>query len=159
MCHRPTNLPRLIEEFEEHARQLYSNWVFKPLQEPGTVPVLPKSRSELFQDTLKKRRETTPQERLELLACLDETLKDDYDLALQSEFYERSSADQTNFGHQTDSLAKPLADLKAGPIDEHVAERKAAGGVQRAPKRVSLSGLEVDLHLLLDYVPLTVRLL
>ena len=89
LCFRHDDPERLVTEFDGRARQLYAQWRFKPRQESGTLPILPVKKSGLGQDVLKKRGlglvKLLGTERQGLLRLLDETLKDDYDLARDSD--------------------------------------------------------------------------
>jgi hypothetical protein len=94
LCFRPQlNLEALIVDFEEKAKEVKSNWVFKPQQESGTLPRLPKEKSKLFKESLAKPFQLTSSQREELLLYLDKLLDDEYQLSRDSPTYQRSSGD------------------------------------------------------------------
>ena len=91
LCFRHEEPERLVTEFDGRARQLYAQWRFKPRQESGTLPILPIKKSGLGHDVSKRRGlgliKLSGTERQGLLRLLDETLKDDYDLARDSDSF------------------------------------------------------------------------
>ena len=96
MCFRPkVDLDGIIEGFEDYAKHVHSDWVWKPKQTAGTLPSVPKSRSVLHGDALAKAQNITPAERQGLLGYLDKVLDDEYRLSLDCPFYERSRARST----------------------------------------------------------------
>jgi hypothetical protein len=91
LCFRPQlNLEGLLDDFEEKAKQVKSNWVFKPWQEAGTLPQLPNEKSRLFEESLAKPLLLTSVQRKELLCYLDKLVDDEYRLSRDSPAYHRS---------------------------------------------------------------------
>ena len=99
LCFRHEEPERLVTEFDGRARQLYAQWRFKPRQESGTLPILPVKKSGLGLDVSKRRGlgliKLSATERQGLLRLLDETLKDDYDLARDSDSFSVTPAPTT----------------------------------------------------------------
>ena len=99
LCFRHDDLESLIEEYDSTARQLYSQWRFKPRQEKGTLPILPVKKSGLAGDVVKKRNlglvRLSPSQRQDLLQLLDRTLEDDYLLARDSDSFSVTPAPAT----------------------------------------------------------------
>ena len=90
-CFRPQlKLEGLLDDFEEKAKQVKSNWVFKPRQEVGTLPQLPNAKSRLFEYSLAEPLRLTSVQRKDLLGHLDKLLDDEYRLSLDSQDYQRS---------------------------------------------------------------------
>lgn len=93
LCFRPVNLNRLTDEFEVRARQLFSDWVWKPSQERGTLPTLPVTKSFVDRDLRSKSKSgvvhLTDTQRQELLRVLHLVIDDDYQLARTTDAYER----------------------------------------------------------------------
>lgn len=91
LCFRPQlNLESLLDDFEDFAKQVNSNWVFKPRQEVGTLPQIPNAKSRLFEDSLAEPLRLTSVQRKDLLGHLDKLLDDEYRLSLDSQDYQRS---------------------------------------------------------------------
>ena len=91
LCFRPQlNMEALLDDFEEYAKQLKSNWVFKPRQETGTIPNLPNDKSQLYKESFAKPLPLTSIQRRELLTHLDKLLDDEYQLSHDSTTYQRS---------------------------------------------------------------------
>ena len=59
-----------IEQFENNAVQIVSQWYFKPHGEPDVLPTLAHSKSALRQDFLKKQHDLSPQAVTELTESL-----------------------------------------------------------------------------------------
>ena len=68
-------LDHAIEQFEQNAFHIKSQWRFKPHGEPDVLPSLARSQSALRQDFLKRRPVFSPQETIELTECLRDSLK------------------------------------------------------------------------------------
>ena len=102
MCFRDCGLDKAIKEFEENADQIVnSNWVFKPMQEKGTIPkntthgLQPEDsvrRRQLTKTFISKRPVVSPHHREILVKQLFEDLKDDFALAQTSGSFKRTSA-------------------------------------------------------------------
>jgi hypothetical protein len=105
-CRSLSNLEGLIDDFEDHAKSVKSNWVFKPLQEAGTLPSKPKERSQLFKDSLAKPLRLTPGQRKELLQYLLRLLDEEFKLIRDSEVYERYPGRDLSKGPNGDSIAR-----------------------------------------------------
>ena len=65
-----------IDQFEQQAVAVYSQWQFKPLAEPDVLPAREASRSALRQDFLYKRVELGEVAAKELMTCLWNTLSE-----------------------------------------------------------------------------------
>lgn len=93
LCFRPVNLDSLIDEFDVKAGQLFSDWVWKPSQERGTLPTLPVKKSFVERDLRSKYKSgsvhLTDNQRQELLQHLHLGLDDGYQLARTTDAYER----------------------------------------------------------------------
>lgn len=89
--HSKVNLPSLLDDFEEYAKLLRSSWVFKPQQVAGTLPRLPKTKSQLFKDSLATPFRPTEHQRKDLLDHLLQLLEDEYKLWRDSKLYEREN--------------------------------------------------------------------
>jgi hypothetical protein len=105
-CRSLSNLKGLINDFEDYAKYMKSNWVFKPLQEAGTLPFKPKGKSKLFKDSLAKPLRLTPEQRNELLQYLMGLLDDEFKLIRDSDVYERSAGEDASKGPNQDSIAR-----------------------------------------------------
>src|ERR1700733_1438860 len=105
-CRSLSNLKGVIDDFEDYAKYMKSDWVFKPLQEAGTLPFKPKGRSKLFKDSLAKPLRLTPEQRNELLQYLKGLLDDEFKLMRESEVYERSAGGDPSKGPNQDSIAR-----------------------------------------------------
>ena len=96
LCWRLPNLDGILEDFYERAFQIKSSWVYKPRQERGTLPILPVIKSNLKRDVTRGRTlglaKLDAKQRQQLLAALDEALKDDYELSRQSDSFSRTSS-------------------------------------------------------------------
>ena len=94
LCFRPVNLDRLISEFEDEARQMFSRWIWKPSQTLGTLPSLPVTKSFIERDLRNKFASTpvqlTDTQRQELLKKLHDILDQDYQLARVTDDYQRT---------------------------------------------------------------------
>ena len=91
LCFRPQlNLERLLDDFEDWAKQIKSDWVFKPRQDAGTLPHLPNDKSKLYEASLAKPLRLTSAQRKHLLHYLDKLLDDEYQLSHDSAAYQRS---------------------------------------------------------------------
>lgn len=151
LCFRPQlNLESLIDDFEEKAKQVKSNWIFKPQQEAGTLPQLPNDKSRLFKESLARPLQLTPSQRKELLSYLDKLLDDEYRLSCDSSTYQRSSGDgldkesgrdPTMRGRNsaptttTADVAIPAASLARDIVDAGMADKSSTVAVQNRKKR------------------------
>ena len=107
LCFRPQlNLEGLIDDFEDKAKQVKSNWVFKPQQEAGTLPRLPNEKSRLFKESLASPVRLTSSQRTELLEYLDKLVDDEYRLSRDSPTYQRSSGEGYNIESSRDSTTR-----------------------------------------------------
>jgi hypothetical protein len=103
LCFRveQTHLDSLLAGFEERARQKWSNWVFKPSQERGTLPSLPVTKSFLERDVQTFRRagplKLSESQRQELLGLLDNVLDDPFELARMSDSYSYERPSEASF--------------------------------------------------------------
>jgi hypothetical protein len=86
LCFRDCDLDKLISEFEEDARRLCSEWVYKPLQEHGTIPQKPIRAS-----FISRIPHLQSEHRQKLLQDLNKLLRDDVELAKSSDVYKRTS--------------------------------------------------------------------
>jgi len=106
LCFRPVNLTGILEDFEEQAKYLRSQWVFKPSQEKGTLANLPIVKSNIAGDNFirgKNVPKLTAGQRNMLLQVLDKILKDDYELARLSDSYSRSATSESAESSKTPS--------------------------------------------------------
>ena len=94
LCFRLDSLDPIVQDFDDRARQVCSKWKYKPLQERGTIPILPVTKSFLAGETKAKRVlglvKLSNEQRQYLLRLVDEVLQDDYELARASDSYSRS---------------------------------------------------------------------
>lgn len=152
LCFRPQlNLESLIDDFEEKAKQVKSNWIFKPQQEAGTLPQLPNDKSILFKESLARPLQLTPSQRKELLSYLDKLLDDEYRLSCDSSTYQRSSGDgldkesgrdptmrgRNSAPTTTADVAIPAASLARDIVDAGIADKSSTVAVQNRKKRPS----------------------
>lgn len=150
LCFRPQlNLESLIDDFEEKAKQVKSNWIFKPQQEAGTLPQLPNDKSRLFKESLARPLQLTPSQRKELLSYLDKLLDDEYRLSCDSSAYQRSSGDgldkesgrdptmrgRNSAPTTTADVAIPAASLARDIVDAGMADKSSTVAVQNRKKR------------------------
>jgi hypothetical protein len=158
-CFRPQlKLEGLLDDFEEKAKQVKSNWVFKPRQEAGTLPRLPNEKSKLFEESLAQPLRLTSGQRDELLCYLDKLVDDEYKLSLDSDAYQRSlgeAPDQGSDRYPTTrgrSPARPTMTEIATPatspvrddVDLKMANKSATAAVQNSTKRApSRDAIEV----------------
>ena len=107
LCFRPQlNLERLLDDFEDFAKRMKSNWVFKPRQETGTLPRVPNEKSLLFEESLAKPLRLTTGQRKDLLYYLDKLLDDEYQLSRDSPAYQRSSGEDPDKSFERQSLTR-----------------------------------------------------
>lgn len=106
LCFRDCDLEKLISEFEEDARRIRSEWVFKPSQEKGTIPQPPIATS-----FISRISPPDPEQRQKLLERLNKHLRDDVKLAKDSDVYKRTSYGDT-----------------AGPIQANESQNRASVG-------------------------------
>lgn len=86
LCYRDCELDKVISDFEEDGRRMCSEWVWKPLQEEGTLPKMPVTKSFI------SSRPAVPREhRQTLLERLFVHLDEEFKLALESDVYRRTS--------------------------------------------------------------------
>lgn len=92
---RLPSLAKPIQDFDDRARQLWSKWKFKPAQQPGTLPILPASRSALQQDVTRKRvlglHRLDNTQRTKLLELLNSILQPLYNEAMKADSHRRIS--------------------------------------------------------------------
>ena len=144
LSHRdPYIINDVIENFEDKAKQVKSNWVFKPRQEAGTLPNLPKSRSRLFEEALARPLQLSAQQRHELLQYLHKLLDDECELFRLSSDYARTSG-PTPVGASAAAPITPAQSPERRMAGQIMAEGKGLDGVQNCQKRSrSPSGAEV----------------
>ncbi|OAP60146.1 hypothetical protein AYL99_05148 [Fonsecaea erecta] len=90
LCSKTETFHAILCDFEERARQIHSQWVFKPSQEPGTLPVLPVTKS-----LLARKVGLVPlsdSQRNALLEILHEILNENQELAQLSPWFLVESA-------------------------------------------------------------------
>ena len=85
------NLQKMLLDFEDRAKHIFSNWVWKLSQEGGTLPSLPPAESSLRRVVLSSSPKISDAQRIELLKELDKLLEDECKLYKSSEAYERTS--------------------------------------------------------------------
>ena len=85
LCYKTDNIDTLLADFNGRARQIHSEWIFKPSQERGTLPVLPQTKSLVQRDFLSKQKSGVVQlsdtQRLRLQQLLFQILDENYELA------------------------------------------------------------------------------
>lgn len=96
LCYKTDNIHKVIKSFEEQARPIQSQWVFKPSQERGTLPVLPQTKSLVDRDFQLRRKNgivrLNNEQRSQLQALLYKTLNEEYELATMSDSYSTEQA-------------------------------------------------------------------
>src|ERR1700712_618104 len=103
LCFKTESIDDFITDFEGRARTVHSNWVFKPSQTRGTLPVLPQTKSLIEREFTIKRKDgiirLSDQQRLQLLKLLFEILDEPYELALLTTSFktERASTSTASF--------------------------------------------------------------
>jgi hypothetical protein len=91
LCFRDCRLDKVISDFEDDVRRIRSDWVWKPLQEEGTLPRMPITKSFISTRPPLPRKHRQP-----LLVRLFELLDEEFKLARQSEVYRRTSFTTSN---------------------------------------------------------------
>ena len=97
-----------IEEFEEHAPYIYSEWMFKPRAELDVLPSLAPSESALRTESALRRDDVTRSERVtaelaeNLLECLDQAAEL---VRLRVEFQKGAKADQLGSSYDFHSIS------------------------------------------------------
>lgn len=97
LCFKADDIESVLSDFDDRARQIYSRWVFKPSQEPGTLPLLPVTKSLVAREVQAKRATRvvylTNSQRDELLQLLFNILDDNFQLARMTDSvsFERAS--------------------------------------------------------------------
>lgn len=93
LCFRTDHFDNIIHEFGERARQIKSEWVFKPSQERGTLPVFPVTKSMLAHEIGPGSGVTrlSESQRTQLLQLLFNILDEHFQLAKLSASYEPGS--------------------------------------------------------------------
>ena len=120
----------ILKDFDCDARKLYSKWTMKPAQEKGTLPVLPVTKSFLHGDVTRRRllglNRLTKDQHDRLLELLDNTLKDDFNLARASDSFQRTSQvlrapsrDGSAARRHSPRHQKPDSDLAAQPTHDN----------------------------------------
>ena len=118
LCFRPQlNLEGLLDDFEEYAKRIKSNWVFKPRQEAGTLPHLHNDKSKLFEESLAKPLRLTPGQREDFLCYLDKLLDDEYQLSHDSAVYQRSLGGGSENASERDSAIRGRGPVKPAVTD------------------------------------------
>ncbi len=101
LCYKTDNIDALLADFAERARQIYSEWVFKPSQERGTLPILPQTRSLVQRDFLLKQKSGVVQlsdsQRLRLQQLLFQILDENSELARIALSFSTEQASTTSF--------------------------------------------------------------
>lgn len=101
LYYKTKNIDAILEDFSEQARQLQSQWVFKPSQERGTLPVLPQTKSLMERDFQIKRRARLVQlsdpQRLVLQKRLFAILNENWELAKETDSYSTERASSASF--------------------------------------------------------------
>lgn len=101
LCFRTENIDSILADYEARARTIYTQWVLKPSQEPGTLPILPVTKSFLSRDIHSKREagiaQVTPTQRGQLQKLLFKILDEEYNLALISNSYSLERASDSSF--------------------------------------------------------------
>ncbi len=166
----------LLKDFDSDARKLYSKWTMKPAQEKGTLPVLPVTKSFLYRNVTRRRilglNKLTKDQRDKLLELLDNTLKDDFDLARTSDSFQRTSTNPSRAPSRAVSATRrhsPRLSKFTSPLlntpqqDEASISLPAAGKVPLQPTKMTrkrgsgepTGGTVRQLHDVLDMADLT----
>jgi RNA dependent RNA polymerase len=115
------SLDTILEDFDTRARQLYAKWTFKPLQDDGTLPRFPVTKSLLARDVKRGRvlglNKLTKDQRDKLLELLDTALEDDYQLARASDSYQRTSTQPSRAASRSISATRRRSPRH--PTSEH----------------------------------------
>jgi hypothetical protein len=172
LCFRPQlNLEGLLDDFEDFAKRVKSNWIFKPRQETGTLPQLPNEKSFLFEESLAKPLRLTTSQRKVLLCYLDTLLDDEYQLSRDSAAYQRSFGEDSDKGSERQPLGRGRSPTKPATTDfstpatspaqdiadSRMAKESAMAATQNGRKRSpSRDAIEVNTDLmLLKYLMMT----
>jgi hypothetical protein len=175
LCFRPQlNLESLLEDFEDKAKQVKSNWVFKPSQEAGTLPQIPNEKSRLFAESLAKPLRLTSVQRTELLSYLDKLVDDEYRLSRDSAAYCRSAAEGPNNRSDrepptpgqsparptTTDVSTPTTSPSRDIADSKMTEKSTLAGVgngrKRSPSRDAVEVCRISMYSgtpLMDTIP------
>ncbi len=112
------HLNSLLAGFEERARQKWSNWVFKPSQERGTIASLPVTKSFLERDVQKYRGagllKLSGSQRHELLGLLDNVLDEPFELARMSDSYTQEAPSEASYATAPTTPRKQSNSRKPG---------------------------------------------
>ena len=143
------NIDPVLADFDERARKIHADWVFKPSQERGTLPILPQIKSLVERDFLAKRENgivrLSDKQRERLHALLFQVLEEPFTLAEMSESFSTERASDT-----TTSFITAATSATSGPVNETVSrrqERYTTGfrkGV-KASKSVQVESIEPQL--------------
>lgn len=99
LCYRDCKLGKVIDDFEEDAPRICSEWKYKPSQEEGTLPKMPVTKS-----FISTRPAIPRKHRQLLLERLFDLLDEEFKLARQSDVYIRTS------------LAAPATATQVSPV-------------------------------------------
>ncbi|KIY00772.1 uncharacterized protein Z520_03437 [Fonsecaea multimorphosa CBS 102226] len=113
LCFRTDITKTVLLDFEQRARHVYSDWVFKTSQVPGTLPVLPVVKSLVARKAGLVR--PTDSQRCALVKLLDTILEENYQLA-------RLSSDYSTEPGSTS--AAPFVTAPTTPVREAVSTRQ-----------------------------------
>lgn len=147
LCWKGTiDMDNILEDFEERAKQKYSEWVCKcnylmhqismvaadklagdkPSQERGTLLSLPQTKSSWLRSDAIIRSRISPDGRLALLQILADLLEEEHRLCLESDAYSRTSfstvaessrsASFTSADCRTESPSEATADLTTSSL-------------------------------------------
>ncbi|ETI24302.1 hypothetical protein G647_03671 [Cladophialophora carrionii CBS 160.54] len=101
LCYRAADIEAILADFNQNARQIHSEWVFKPSQERGTLPVLPQSKSLVERDFRSKHKSgavrLSDTQRHQLQERLFKILDDNYELAKMTRTYSTERASSASF--------------------------------------------------------------
>ncbi|KIW91622.1 uncharacterized protein Z519_07590 [Cladophialophora bantiana CBS 173.52] len=116
LCFKTDDTKTALPDFEQSARHIHSQWVFKPSQEPGTLPVLPVTKS-LVARKIGLVRLSDPQRRelLQLLYKILKEKKENYELARLSDAFSNEPAS---------TLTASFATAPTSPVTETAPRRE-----------------------------------
>ncbi|OAL38407.1 hypothetical protein AYO20_02466 [Fonsecaea nubica] len=113
LCFKTTTTKTALDTFrKESARTINSKWVFKPLQEPGTLPMLPVVKSLVARKAgLVRLSDSQRCSLLRLLYAILEEAREDYELAKLSGDFSTEPATTSTAGFAT----APTTPVKEAP--------------------------------------------
>ncbi|EXJ60846.1 hypothetical protein A1O7_04999 [Cladophialophora yegresii CBS 114405] len=119
LCYKTANIDAILADFNQSARQIHSEWVFKPFQERGTLPVLPQTKNLVERDFRIKHKSgvvrLSDTQRLRLQERLFQILDENYELAKMTRTYSTERTSSTSFTTAPSTPPKRSAARKQEP--------------------------------------------